>query len=98
MNDSTGLLAAIPAGLGLAGLIIWGLAALLLTVLVAAWIVRDAHSRGLDAPWAWAIGAAFQPLVVLAVYVFTREALSRPARFAPAPPVPPGAPAAPGAA
>ena len=95
MNDGNGLLAAIPAGLGLAGLVIWGLAALLLTVLVAAWIVRDACGRGLDAPWAWAIGAAFQPLIVLAVYVFTREALSRPARL---PPGPAGAPAAPDAA
>jgi hypothetical protein len=92
VNDWNGLLAAIPAGLGFAGLLIWGLAALLLTVLVAAWIVRDASSRGLDAPWAWAIGAAFQPLVVLAVYVFTRDALSRSTRLAaPAPPAAPGA-------
>ena len=92
MNDWNGLLATVPAGLGFAGLVIWGLAALLLTVLVAAWIVRDAASRGLDAPWAWAIGAAIQPLVVLAVYVFTRDALARSTRL-----VPPGAPAAPGA-
>ncbi|HEX5009043.1 MAG TPA: hypothetical protein VFY71_01485 [Planctomycetota bacterium] len=93
MNDWNGLLAAIPAGLGFAGLLIWGLAALLLTVLVAAWIVRDAATRGLDAPWAWAMGAAFQPLVVLAVYVFTRDSLSRSTRLAT--PTPPGAPAAP---
>ena len=77
MNDWTGLSGGILAGLGVAGVLIWSLGLLLITVTVAAWIARDATERGLQAPWAWALGAAFQPLIVLAVYFFSRETLAR---------------------
>jgi hypothetical protein len=77
MNDLDGLLSGLPAGSGLAGLLIFGLALLLLSALIAAWIARDACGRGLAAPWAWTIAAAFQPLVVLVVYLFARETLAR---------------------
>ncbi len=43
-------------------------------------------ARGVAAPWAFALAAAFQPLLVLVVYVFVRDALAgnepRPARNA----------------
>jgi nitrate/nitrite transporter NarK len=90
MNDWTGLSGGILAGLGMAGLLIWALALLIITVTVAAWIARDATERRLQAPWAWALGAAFQPLIVLAVYFFTRETLGRRADERPRPQVAPG--------
>jgi nitrate/nitrite transporter NarK len=90
MNDWTGLSGGILAGLGMAGLLIWALALLIITVTVAAWIARDATERRLQAPWAWALGAAFQPLIVLAVYFFTRETLGRRADERPQPQVAPG--------
>jgi hypothetical protein len=84
VTDLTGIASHLPAGAGLAGLLLFGMAVLLLTVLVAAWIARDASARGLAAPWAWTIAAAFQPLVVLLVYLFARDALGlRPAPGAP---------------
>jgi hypothetical protein len=85
VNPLTGLLSA-PAALGAVGVVIWWLALLLVTALIAAWIARDAVARGVSAPWAFALAAAFQPLVVLVVYVFVRDALAgteaRPARRA----------------
>ncbi|MBM3986249.1 MAG: hypothetical protein FJ296_11285 [Planctomycetes bacterium] len=57
------------------GLALWAVAALTFTVVVAAWIARDAVARDLPAPWAFCLAAAFQPLVVLPVYVFARGAL-----------------------
>lgn len=76
MSDFSSLLSSLPPGLGLAGLVVFGLALLLLSALIAAWIARDASARGLAAPWAWTIAAAFQPLVVLLVYLFARETLA----------------------
>jgi hypothetical protein len=61
--------------LGAFGLVLWALAALAFTIVVAAWIARDAVARDLPAPWAFCLAAAFQPLVVLLVYLFAREAL-----------------------
>lgn len=85
MNPIDGLLSA-PAALGAGGVVIWWLAVLLVTALLAAWIARDAVARGVAAPWAFALAAAFQPLFVLVVYVFVRDALAgtepRPARGA----------------
>ncbi len=62
--------------LGAVGLLVWALAVLAFTVVVAAWIARDATARELPAPWAFCLAAAFQPLVVLLVYVFVRDALA----------------------
>ena len=88
MNPMDGLFSA-PAGLaalGVFGVVAWWLALLIVTALVAAWIARDAVARGVSAPWAFALAAAFQPLLVLMVYVFVRDSLAedaqRPARKA----------------
>jgi len=87
VNDFSGFLPQLHAEAGLAGLLVFGAALLLLSALVAAWIARDASARGLAAPWAWTIAAAFQPLVVLLVYLFSRETLAlRPTRTPDAPP------------
>jgi len=64
------------AGLGIFGVIAWWLALLIVTALVAGWIARDAVARGVAAPWAFALAAAFQPLLVLLVYVFVRDSLA----------------------
>jgi hypothetical protein len=64
------------SGLGVLGLAAWWLAILIVTALVAAWIARDAVARGVSAPWAFALAAAFQPLLVLLVYVFVRDSLA----------------------
>jgi hypothetical protein len=64
------------AGLGVYGIIAWWLAILIVTALVAGWIARDAVARGVAAPWAFALAAAFQPLLVLLVYVFVRDSLA----------------------
>ena len=63
-------------GLGALGIAAWWLAILIVTALVAAWIARDAVARGVSAPWAFALAAAFQPLLVLLVYVFVRDTLA----------------------
>jgi hypothetical protein len=78
VNPIDGLLSAPAAvsALGAFAIIVWWLAILLVTALVAAWIARDAVGRGVSAPWAFALAAAFQPLLVLAVYVFVRDALA----------------------
>lgn len=64
------------AGLGALGIAVWWAAILIVTALVAAWIARDAVARGVSAPWAFALAAAFQPLLVLLVYVFVRDSLT----------------------
>jgi len=76
VNPMDGLFSA-PASLGAMGLVIWWAVALLVTALIAAWIARDAVARGVPAPWAFTVAAAFQPVFVLVVYVFAREALVR---------------------
>jgi len=78
VNPADGFISA-PAGLaslGLFGIIGWWLAVLIVTALVAGWIARDAVARGVSAPWAFALAAAFQPLLVLLVYVFVRDSLA----------------------
>ena len=64
------------ADLGALGIALWWAAILIVTALVAAWIARDAVARGVSAPWAFALAAAFQPLLVLLVYVFVRDSLA----------------------
>ena len=78
MNPADGFVSAPAglAGLGVFGIIAWWLAVLIVTALVAGWIARDAVARGVAAPWAFALAAAFQPLLVLLVYVFVRDSLA----------------------
>ena len=50
---------------------------LVVHVIVAVWLGRDAVDRRVPEPWAWCLGAAIGSVPVWLVYLFVREDMVR---------------------